>query len=321
MATTAPDRRAAPVAPVALPSQPMKIRRLLCPIDLSELSVGALGQAVDLARACGASITALFVFPPIPYLAGEGAFVPVPSEPDAAARSVVAKDVAEFMRPAREAGVAVDVCLRVGDPAAQIVAAAAETNADAIVMATHGRSGFRRLLLGSVAERVLWTAPCPVITILPGEQSRTSVAAKGGPLLCALDLDASSANTLKHALLLGRMTGRPLAFLHVLADLSQHQAAALAAHIDWAAFRSEMQRHARERMGRLIRAESAAADGVEQLVSTGDAYREILRVAEERGASMIIMGVHSGTGGAVFGSTAAHVVRKAKCPVLTVRNA
>jgi nucleotide-binding universal stress UspA family protein len=318
MATTTPDHRA---APVVLPSEPLRIQRLLCPIDLSELSANALDQAVDLARACRASITALFVFPPIPYLAGEGAVVPVPSEPDAAARSVVAKDLAEFMRPARAAGVAVDVCLRVGDPATQIVAAAAETNADAIVMATHGRSGFRRLILGSVAERVLWTATCPVITIPPGEQLTTSGGAQG-PMLCALDLEASSTNTLKHALLLSRTTGRPLAFLHVLADLSQHRAAALAAHIDWAAFSSEMQRHARERLGQLIRAESAAADGAEQLLATGDPYREILRLAEERGASMIVMGVHAaGAGGALFGSTAAHVVRKAKCPVLTVRSA
>jgi nucleotide-binding universal stress UspA family protein len=62
-------------------------------------------------------------------------------------------------------GAAIDYRLEEGEPAREILRAAAETNCDLIVLGTHGRTGFRRLLLGSVAEQVMRRADCPVLTV------------------------------------------------------------------------------------------------------------------------------------------------------------
>jgi nucleotide-binding universal stress UspA family protein len=283
------------------------IRRVLCPIDFSDFSRAAALEAIELARACGAEITALFVFP-IPS-AWMGTASVAFAEPDSAVKSVVAQDLAFLFAPAREAGVRVVSQIETGEPARLILEAAEKMRADVIVMGTHGRSGFERWVLGSTTDKVLRKAPCPVFTVSrPAEGPTAGTPALHG-ILCAIDLSESSGRTVSYALSLGRSTGAPVALLHVLEGAIAMRG------------RTLLEAEARERLREVVEAAGGLSGPVEQIVVAGKAYREILRVAEERHSALVVMGVHGRTpaGGSFFGSTADHVVRQALVPVLTVR--
>jgi nucleotide-binding universal stress UspA family protein len=297
---------------------PRPIRRLLCAIDLSETSAGALNAAAALARATGAEIAALFVFPPVPaYGHGEAPLVPDPG-----VRSVVAKDVESFVHGARAGGVSVSARVEVGDPAEEILAAATETKADAVVLGTHGRSTIERWMMGSVAQKVLRGAACPVLTV--AAPRATQAAPHGilaGPVLCALDPAEASPATLRWALAIARSTGARVTALHVVEDPWLYASVCLGMQ-EGAALRLRVEEDAGLRLRRAIESERRSGDRVVTLVAAGKPYREILRVAQEENVAMIVMGREAADAerGALFGSNADRVMRAATCPVLTVRS-
>jgi nucleotide-binding universal stress UspA family protein len=145
----------------------MKIKRILAPTDFSSPSLAAIDHAADLARTFGAEVILLFV-QEVPY---------VGSEPDpyvvsanfrllfAERRRVVREQMSTLHARVRKRGAPCRAVLGEGNPAAQILATARKVKADLIVMATHGRTGAQRLLLGSVAEKVVRGAQCPVLTL------------------------------------------------------------------------------------------------------------------------------------------------------------
>jgi nucleotide-binding universal stress UspA family protein len=134
------------------------IRTILHPTDTSEDSQSAFRLACSLARDHGAELVVLHVYPP--------AAVPEQDRPwwgPTAYDQRLWNDILR-LRPLDPA-VQVKYRLAAGEPAAVILEFAAELNCDLIVMGTHGRTGLRRLLLGSVAEEVLRHATCPVLTV------------------------------------------------------------------------------------------------------------------------------------------------------------
>jgi nucleotide-binding universal stress UspA family protein len=296
---------APPTVPALAP-----LHRILCPVDFSACSPAAIGEAVTVARACGGEITALFVFPIPPAAGGEAGAGGESPEPEPAVRWAVAEDLINLLRPAWTSGVAVWLGLKTGDPATAILAQAEALRTDVIVMGTHGRAGVNRWLLGSVTNQVLRRAPCPVLTVSPAAQTEPRPDKGGvGRILCALDLHESSGRTLAHALSLGRAMGAPVTVLHVLdAGIAAPAPSIFAAS-------------ARERLHELVAAHGAPGCAVAELVVPGHARRQILRVAKDEKAGLIVLGVHGrGPVDRLFlGSTADHVVRHAPVPVLTVR--
>lgn len=141
--------------------------RILCATDFSDAGQAAEEQALDLTRALVGELIYVHVSVETP-LYGETAF----SMPDVQrvydAQRRWAEDTLRARAAAAEkAGVTARFVRRVGTPFEQIIAAADEEKADMIVIGTHGRSGLNRLLMGSVAERVVRLAPCPVLTVRP----------------------------------------------------------------------------------------------------------------------------------------------------------
>jgi len=139
--------------------------RILVATDFSAQSERAWTTARRLARALGADLTLVHVF-------GEGVLYSEGVLSSAHVRAVFAsarewaeKTLGEWADAGRHDGVSVETSLRTGVPHAEIVAAAREMRADLIVVGTHGRGGLDRVLLGSVAERVLRLAPCPVLAV------------------------------------------------------------------------------------------------------------------------------------------------------------
>lgn len=142
-------------------------RQILCASDFSKTSGRALALAIDVAKANHhARLVILHVFVPIvPVVPGRYIDVSTWSRVDTETRRWVERQLARLADRARKAGVSASAMIVVGDPAPRIVRTARSKRADLIVVGTHGRRGLSKFVLGSVAERVIATAPCPVMTV------------------------------------------------------------------------------------------------------------------------------------------------------------
>jgi nucleotide-binding universal stress UspA family protein len=294
------------------------IQRVLCPVDSSEFSARALAHAVALARWYGAEVTVLHVYTAAPPPASifEGGTPPPLAEPD---RQRIHEWVRSFTEPYLTADVASRIEIREGTAAAGIVEAAA--NADMVVIGTHGRGGFERLLLGSTTEKVIRTAPCPVLTVPPQQEGATAdIPESFRRIVCATDFSPSSEKAVEYALSLAQEAGGRLTLLHALdwpfvepGEDPLDQAMALS--------RRRALDDLEEQLHRAIPDEARTWCEAEELLVAGRAHREIVRIASEKGAGLIVLGAQ-GRGAldrAFFGSTTSQVVRHATCPVLTVR--
>jgi nucleotide-binding universal stress UspA family protein len=147
----------------------MQFRHILAPTDFSEYSKQAVASALELAKTFGAKLTILHVIelPPYPV---EGYVPPSLSATfmDDLERQATT-ELAQVVPEVENAGVEVVRVVAVGTPYRKIIDMAEAEQVDLIVMATAGRTGFSRLVMGSIAERVVRTASCPVLTIRPHE--------------------------------------------------------------------------------------------------------------------------------------------------------
>lgn len=134
-----------------------RIRRILVPVDFSECSSKALAYAVPFARQFGAELVLLHVVVPYPSMPEMG---PIDAETVQEARASLAKVVEHL-----PADVHSQNRLVTGMADVQIVQEAERCEADLVIIATHGRSGLARVLLGSTAERVVRHAHCPVLVV------------------------------------------------------------------------------------------------------------------------------------------------------------
>ncbi len=149
------------------------MRRILVPIDFSPPALRALAYAIALAKPLRAEVTACFVVEPIYYavpdMAGEG--VALQALMADQRRHALAQMTRLEQRYARK-GVRLATVVVTGLAAEAIAAMAKRLRAEFIVIATHGRTGVSRFLMGSVAERVVRMAPCPVLTVRANLNSR-----------------------------------------------------------------------------------------------------------------------------------------------------
>ena len=283
----------------------LPIRRILCPIDFSEFSRAAVERAVALARPFKAEITALFVLPYVFPTDEETAACAAPIAPDPGIQSALAEDLEEFLRPAREAGLPIRLCVRSGECVGHILATATERESDIIVMGTHGRSGFERWVLGSVTDNALRRAPCPVLAVPRTVVRSMPPGPVSGRILCAVELSAQSARTLSYALALGRSTGSIVTLLHVWDGVGGPR------------MRAVLEADMSQRLHAAALADGPPGCPVEEVVLSGKAHRQILRLAEAQQTGVIVLGSDDQT----LGSTAGRVVREARAPVLIVRSA
>lgn len=147
----------------------LPVKTILCPTDLSERSEFALRLACSLAADYGARLIVLHVAEPVAAVYADPPVLPF-VEPS---RESLRTELHEFVR--RNTDATVEERLVDGAATNAILRIADETQCDLIVMGTHGRTGFDRVLMGSVAEVVVRKAPCPVLTVkTPVHSSRTS---------------------------------------------------------------------------------------------------------------------------------------------------
>lgn len=200
-------------------------------------------------------------------------------------------------------------------PAEAIAAFAGTSRADLIVIGTHGASGFRHLILGSVTETLLREVDCPVLTVPPRALSTARLPFRH--LLSAVDFSASSLKALQLACSLAEDGAAKLDILHVVDEPDEH-ALFVARPYDVHHHPETYERRVADHLDRLLPPTSCKHTSMKYRIARGNAEDEILRVASESGADVIVMGVGRGKP-PMFGSTVNHVVRNASCPVLTVR--
>lgn len=288
-------------------------RRILCPIDFSAPSRHALDHAVEIARWYGGTITALHVMHPVPYADPlmAGALVITPQDLERAAQELtrfVGEEVGQTP---------IDTVVAQGSAAAVILEQARALPADLVVLGTHGRRGFEHFMLGSVTERVLRKAPCPVLTVPP----RVADAVAVGPvlfqqILCGVDFSPASDKALAYAASLARESRAHLTLVHVVEPRPVYEPVAAGA-VGTTTFEEAFVAAATERLHEL----APRSPHVTEAVVVGKPYRALLERASQDRSDLIVIGAHGGLADRIgfFGSTTNHLVREAACPVLSLR--
>jgi len=142
---------------------PFTLKQILVPIDFSDCSKKALQYALPLAKEHQAALTLLYVVPPA-YGAGEYGGIDY-AQLEASMREGGERELAKLAVDEVRGEVTADTLVRIGSPAVNIIEVARSLPADLIVISTHGRTGLKHVLLGSVAEHVVQRAPCPVFVV------------------------------------------------------------------------------------------------------------------------------------------------------------
>jgi nucleotide-binding universal stress UspA family protein len=290
----------------------MKIECILCPTDLTADSDEALRYAIALSRAYSAELILLHC-----DLGGDG-----PAKRDAQDQAVQAIRAALEKHSGSADLTGLDwrsLVVSCDDTGEAIAREAANYGVDLIVMRSRRRP-HRAALLGSTAESVSRTAPCPVLVMHTDERdwvsgSDTRIELKR--VLVAYDFSDYSELALNYALSFAQEYQSELHLLHVLPPFSLDES-----EISWYPLGREGTYHkAAHRLQKAVPTEAHLWCDIKTAVSEGQPYREILNYAERHEIDLICIGAHGAGFGmrALFGSNVDRVLRQAPCPVLVTR--
>ncbi len=200
-------------------------------------------------------------------------------------------------------------------PAAAVLRYAAENEIELIVSGTHGRRGFRRMILGSVAEELVRLSTCPVLTI--SREAAHHLGEHMKSIVCPVDFSEESARTLVASKFLAAENDATLEVLHVVEE-SMHPAFYNTGVFSVYDVRPDLDTRAVEEMEKLFEESAGPAVAATFALRQGRASREIVDYARDQRSDLIVMSTHGLTGisHVLIGSVAESVVRTASCPVL-----
>ncbi len=276
-------------------------RRILFPVDFSEPCIAMAPLAAEFARRFHAGLTLLHVLPPNPLDTH---------------RTEAQEDLNAFAWPTFS-GIGTCQAITEGEPADAILKFARHNNVDLIMMPTHGFGPFRRFLLGSVAEKVLREAPCPVWTDIHGDiPLRHATPAQKEPselhvksVVCAVDLSEDSRTALRWAADFARNMSAKLTIVHAIARAMPTPELP----VDWT---PQIEESAREQLERLQASEGTHA---EARVVTGEIAYALHDAVEAAQGDLLVIGRGPETGAwARLLDHAYPIVRNAPCPVVSV---
>ena len=290
--------------------QKRDIRRILCPTDFSEFSDMAFRYALSIAQHYRGKLFVEHVVESWQH--PEAAFVPAHYYVEFRSHLLRKgqEELQKFVENHANNGIRPEPVVDQGIAADSILAFAEAQEVDLIVMGTHGRRGFDRLMVGSVTERVLRKASCPVLAVHKPSRDFLSLREQDpirlNRILFCTDFSENSRRALGHALSLTAEYNAELTLLHVLKDIPG------APIIDEAI--------AMDQLNNLIPPEKPKAGRIRSVVRRGSAYEQIIQFSLETQPDIVIMAVrgHGSLNLAVFGSTTYRVIQLGPCPVLAV---
>lgn len=280
---------------VAMPG--FSLQTILCPVDFSEYSAAALRYAAALARCTQARLVALHAhsFQPPVYFT-EGQLEELLEQWQRSLRPLE-DQLRSFVR--EHAALEAEVFVKEGRPAELILEMATKVGADLIAMGTHGRTGLRRFLLGSIAEEVLHGSRIPVMLIRPRPGQPQATQPQVRQILCPVNETEAARRSLEWASWLAQCAGATLTVLHVE---EPHRTGRIEDLCAW------------------IPAEHRAQCQIREMTRRGDVREQVVQAAEELGVDLLVIGAsHRRLGDqTVIGSTTPAVVRSVRCPVVVV---
>ena len=287
----------------------VSLTKILVTTDFSPESERALDYALALARRYDARIYLAHVIAPDPFLYAEPSLAQATYEKT---RQAAEQGIADILVSGKLRGIPHEVLLEEGNVWPVIERMIEKHEIDLVITGTHGRGKVQKVLIGSVAEEIFRQANCAVMTVGPHVKTGASTEAELKNILFATDFGAGAEKAAGHAFSLAQEHGARLTMLHVIQEAT--------------AFTEESVRRQREfnveRMKELMPAGAENWCKPEFRASFGEAADEILTMARETKADLIVMGaktLKSMAGHAPF-TIAYNVVTKAQCPVLTVRS-
>ena len=298
----------------------VEFKNVLCAVDLSDASVRTLAYAAAVARWYETRLTVLHVAPTFESMqVRSGSLGDSVHFVHPLSREQVLDQLRRTLDSAQIAPADATLTAEAGEAWSTIVDQALSMPADLLVMGTHGRSGFDRLLLGSVTEKVLHKAPCPILTVPPHAPQAAETGGTFSRILCPVDFSPSALQAFGVAVDLARQSGGSVIALHAIEWLADDVRGHAQFNVE--DYRQHLIDDAHSRLRALIADQPGDTGSIEDVVVTGRAYREVLKTADTRTADLIVMGAQGrgGMGLTLFGSTTQQVVRGATCPVLTVQ--
>ncbi len=297
----------------------LEIKLILCPIDFSEFSVRAYRHALSLAEHYRAKLVALHIVEPFRFpSAGFTASAGLYDEFCQAVCESGKEQLQEFVKNHTHDEIQPELVVHQGIASDSILSFAQARKTDVIVMGTHGRRGYDRLMLGSVTDRVMRRASCPLLAVCkpPHEAMAADMAAgkeRGhvhhlSRILFCTDFSENSERAFNYAISATAEYDAELTLLHVLEEVASPSKT------------EEARAAATERLDKLIPPEGPKTLKIKTAVRLGKPYRQIIQLALETQTDVVVMGVH-GRGAldlAVFGSTTYRVIQLGPCPVLAV---
>jgi nucleotide-binding universal stress UspA family protein len=291
----------------------MQLKSILCPIDFSDFSAAAYQHALSLADYYKAKVVALHVvelwkYPFADYAAQEADYAKF-SRALCEGGEVRLK---RFVQEYSPGGAQPELVIHQGNAPNCILSVAQKQNLELIVMGTHGRRGFDRLVLGSTTDRVMRKAACPVLVVSNVSHKEVTTGPDGrhrlSRILYCTDFSNNSELARGYATSLAAEYGAELTLLHVaekISDLTKAEAVI--------AERTQY-------LDKLLSEREHKELNVRSAVTFGKPYEEIVRHATQAQASLIIMTARGGDAvdRAVFGSTTYRVIQLGPCPVLAV---
>jgi nucleotide-binding universal stress UspA family protein len=287
---------------LAVPTR-IAINNILLASDFSEVSQAALGYACSLARSYGGKIFVAHVVRPEPYLAVP--MEPIPTDFDLFWNQEK-RNMAEFVAAKALEELPHEDILQRGELWEVLSQIVENRNIDLIIAGTHARRGLKRVVLGSMAEKIYRQAKCPVLTIRPELTPACTTGWEVKSVLFATDFSETSLHALPYAVSLAAENQANLILLNV-APLVPYQ------------YKQSIVEATCKRLEALM----PAGGSPDFVVCFDFAAQGILRIAREREADLIVLGVSKraavGLSSHLPWSTAWDVVSEAPCPVLTVR--
>ncbi len=285
----------------------VRLRTILCATDFSSISEVAMLYAAAIARRYDSQIHVAHVIRPDAYQL-------VPSEAFGAAlaqtRRYAEQQMSELLISGRLRGIPHQVLLGEGELWNVLSNMLAEHDVDLVVVGTHGRTGVRKLLLGSVAEEIFRLAPCPVLTVGPRVPRDVAPEVELRHILYATDFTPTAERAAAYAISLAQEHRARLTLLHVVQEAAPtSQSMGL------------LQTLFTKRLRELVPEEAELWCDPEFAVDFGSPAEGILKAVTDRQADLAVLGVRRSANfpGHLPPATAYKVVCQAPCPVLTVR--
>lgn len=290
----------------------LKIERILCPLDFSEFSTKAFDYARSLARHYEAKLILAHVVQPVFSAYPSYVYPDMVNDIFQDLRVHAERQLSEFAASHASDGVQMVTLVREGAVTESVLALAESEAVNLIVMGTHGRHGFDHLLLGSVTEKVLRKACCPVLAVRA--PAHDFVTAEGADpvhlrkILFGTDFSPHSERALEYALSLAEEYNAELTLLNVLEEIPPST--------DLSTITADVVRQ----LEAPIPAEARDRCTIKPRLRVGRPYQEIIRYARETETDLVVLGVRgrNALDLALFGSTTHRVIQSGPCPVLAV---